>query len=196
MALYDHLADLKWLWVQSLGKLMPKAAFEILAGGMNLAEEAVEFVRTKLNVVEATGVYLDGIAAKWGIARMGLDDDAFRTAIIAEASSLFGSGDPGIVIRLVRQLVGDGPTMSVVEKKWHTFLVYLGGEDIPPVTQTLLGQVLDDVPALTINGQLVIADTECLNFRSEHGEVEVTGWYGSEHGAVEGAAGWAHSIGL
>lgn len=195
MALYDHLQDAKWIWAQSLGKKMPRALFEVLALGMNLAEEAFEFIRTKLNIVDATGVYLEQLGAKWGVARMGLDDDELRRVIIAEAASLFGSGDPGVVVRLIRQLVGAGPSMKVVEKKFHTFLVYLAGE-ISPQIQTLLGQVLEDVPALTINGQIVTVDKKVLTYSSVHGPVAITGGFGSAHGPVTDAAGFAHVIQL
>lgn len=201
MALYDHLQDAKWLWVQSLGKKMPRAVFEVLAEGMNLVEDAVNFVRTKLNIVDATGVYLDQLAAKWGPSRMGLDDDSFRQVIIAEASSLFGSGDDALVLRLIRQLIGPGPSLKRIELLYHTFIVYIGfNEDIPDTTATILGQVLDDVPALTINGQLILVDTECLNYSDAGGDVdgdlEVTGWYGDADGPIDGAAGFAHVIQL
>lgn len=193
MALYDHLADLKWLLVQHLGKLAPKAILEILATGMNLAEEAIEFVRTQLNVLDATGVYLDAIGAKYGVARQGLADDDFRRVIIAEAASLFGSGDPAIVWKLLRFLLGPDPDIDIVEVKFHTFIAYIGGNvDIPTAITQLLGQVLDDVPALTINGALVAIDTECLNYSSVDGDVDVSAGFASVDGTVPGAAGFAH----
>lgn len=192
MALYDHLADLKWLLVQHLGKLAPKAILEILATGMNLAEEAIDFIRTKLNVLDATGVYLDQIGAKYGVARQGLQDDEYRTVIIAEAASLFGSGTPAIVYKLLRQLLGPDPDITLVEVKFHTFLAYIGGNvDVPTATTKLLGQVLDDVPALTINGAIIAIDTECLNYSSVDGDVDVSAGFTSVDGTVAGA-GFAH----
>lgn len=193
MALYDHLQDLKWLWVQHLGKLAPKALLEIWATAFNLAEEAFEFVRSKLNVVDATGVYLDRLGAKVGLARAGLGDDDYRKAIIAESTSLFGSGTPALIWGLIRSLIGPFPTLSIVEIKFHTFLAYIGGNvDIPTATTELLGQILDDVPALTINGAIVAVDTECLNYSSVDGDVEVSAGFASFDGTVPAAAGFAH----
>lgn len=192
MALYDHLQDLKWLWVQQLGKLAPRAILEIWATALNLAEGAIEFVRSGLNVVDATGVYLDRAGAKVGLARGGLSDDDYRRAIIAESTSLFGSGTPALIRSLIRSLIGPTPTMTIVEKKYHTFLAYIGGNvDIPTATTKLLGQILDDVPALTINGAIVAIDTECLNYSSVDGDVDVSAGFTSVDGTVEGA-GFAH----
>jgi hypothetical protein len=43
MAVYDHLQAMKWVSVQWLKSLAPKALVEILGLGLNLCEEAIEF---------------------------------------------------------------------------------------------------------------------------------------------------------
>lgn len=197
MALYDHLQDLKWVWVQFVGKLMPAAAWEIGALGFNLAEEAIDFVRTKLNVIDATGVYLEAIAARYGLSRMGLHDDEFRKVVIVEGASLFGSGDPGLIYRLIRALIGADPKMHVDEFKPHTFVAYVGfNAPVDEVTQSLLGQTLTDVPALTVNGTIVVVENRSLNFSSVDGDVPISAGFSSVDGDVGGAAGYAHAIPL
>lgn len=193
--LYDHLQHKKWIFIQWMKAKAPAAIVEMLGLGMNLAEEGLGFVRD-LGITTATGVYLERFGARVGVARLGMTDDILRAAIIVESRSIFGSGDSATILALVRQLVGPDAALHEVEFcPPHAFVIYVSGEP-EPSSLTVFEQLLTDVPALTVNGGIVVIDDPVCCFSSVEGPVEITGGFGSVDGPVESPAGFARAFPL
>lgn len=189
MALYDHvLAGRRWVWSQVRGKGVDLGFWRPVAEGWNLVEEAIAGARD-LSIATATGVYLELYGRLVGVNRGSLTDDQLRAAIVVEALSLFGSGDEGVISRLVRMIVGPDALVKVVENGWG-FTYFVSG--VLPATLDLVKALLADIHALTYYGLVVGWDEDVLTFSSAHGPADIAGWFGSAHGPVDGAAGMAH----
>lgn len=189
VALFDHVtAGRRWVWSQLRGKGLDLGVWRPIAEGWNLIEDALAGV-VDLSINSATGVYLELYGRLVGVARGALDDDQLRAAIIVEALSLFGSGDEGVISRLVRMIVGPDATVKVVENTWG-FTYKISG--VKSEALDLVGGLLQDIHALTYYGLGLGWENEVLTFSSTHGPVDIAGWFGSAHGPVTGAAGMAH----
>ena len=195
MALYDHLQAMKWIFVQWAKSLAPRAIVEMLGLGMNLTEEAADFVRTQINIVDAEGLTLEKLGAKFGVARGGMTDEIYRAAIIVEARSLFASGDSAAILGMMLTLLPDA-VLHETEFYPHTFVIFVQNAELDMLN--VLGQLLEDVPSLTINGNLAWVDEEVLTFGSVEGSVaipaDIAGCWGSVEGPVDGDAGFATAI--
>lgn len=191
MPAYDHkAADRRWVWHQ-LRQKTPDRWWDLLTDGLNLLEEVRDAV-VDLSIATATGVYLDLYGRIVGLTRGAMTDAEYRPAIIVEALSLFGSGEPAHIHRLVRMLVGDLGDIEIVEYDPLAFVLFIPG--LSPTVTKLISALLPDVPALTVLGYVVTWEASVVNFASVHGPADVTGWFGSVHGPAADEAGWAHAV--
>ena len=68
-------------------------------------------------------------------------------------------------------------------------------EDLTNDEAELFGDIFSDVPAAGVAGCLIQLDPDDVHtFSSVHGAVPLVGYYGSTHGAVATAHGYAHAI--
>lgn len=194
MAVYDHLQALKWVFLQWIKSLAPKALVEMLGLGLNLCEEAIEFVRSEINVLDAGGIYLEGIGAKFGVTRSGMTDEVYRAAIIVEARSLFASGDSGAFIGMIRTLLPDA-LLHESEFYPHAFVYFMQNAELAMLD--VLAQLLGDAEALTVNGAFAWIDDEVLTYGDvdEDPDIEISAGFGDVDGdIVVGVAGYAAVI--
>jgi hypothetical protein len=194
---YDHLQALKWVFLQWIKSLAPRAIVEILGTGLNLCEEAIEFVRSEINIVDAAGLHLEAIGAKFGVARAGMDDDVLRAAIIVEARSLFASGDSAAFIGMFRTILPDA-LLHESEFYPHCFVYFV--QDAKLEMLDVLASLLSDAEALTVNGAIGYVELPVLTFGSASPgpAIEISGGFGSASAGdpIDTPAGFGFAIPL
>jgi hypothetical protein len=146
-------------------------------------------------VLDAGGIYLEGIGAKFGVARGGMTDEVYRAAIIVEARSLFASGDSAAVLGLMRALLPPEAVLHETEFYPHCFVVFVQEASLEILD--ILAQLMEDVPALTVNGAFGWIDDEVLSYGDVDGDpdVVISAGFGDVDGdIVDGVAGLAAVI--
>jgi hypothetical protein len=130
----------------------------------------------------ARGVNLDAIGAIVNLPRAGTtDDDDYRLAIIAEATSLVVSGTIPEITDLAIRLAPEGADVRVVDAPPAYFFVVIADLDGPRFE--LVRTIMADVPPAGVGASLV-------SYVSS-----LTGGWGSSYGDDGGSAAWASSYG-
>lgn len=193
---YDHTAILEEIWTQFQNKPRIRAVIErMLAEPANEAEILLTLA-LRHNIVDATGLELDDLGAMLDLPRDilgGLDDDAYRAALIIRGRSVFAGGTIPDFTDLLRAILPDHGPIPVIE--WFPAAVRVYLENITPEQGNIMKALLTGVlPAAGVNTVIAVHDDDTLTFSSSHGPVTLQGWFGSSHGPTANQDGWAHAI--
>jgi hypothetical protein len=130
----------------------------------------------------ASGANLDRIGELVNLQRGGTtDDDDYRLAIIAEATSLVVSGTPEEIIDLAVRLAPEGADVRFYEAPPAFFYIVI--PDLTGPRFDLIRTIMADVPPAGVGARLVTYDSDLT-----------TGW-ASSYGSDGGTAAWASSYG-
>lgn len=195
---YDHSVVLDRIWSQFKDSPLIIAVLEkMFIEPANVNELLLELA-TKHNIVDGVGEDLDDIGEMLDLPRAtlgGLDDTAYRFALIIRARSIFAGGTIPDFTSLLRALLPDYPApIPVIE--WFPASVRIYLQDITPEQALLFKALLVGVlPAAGVNTGIAVADTgPYITFASSHGPVDLLGWFASSHGPTDTQAGWRHLI--
>lgn len=193
---YDHRDVLDLVWTQFQDSPLILAVIEkMLAVPANEAEILLTLA-TRHNIVDATGLELDDLGAMLDLPRSvlgGLDDEAYRAALIIRGRSVFAGGTIPDFTDLLRAILPDHGPIPVIE--WFPAAVRVYLENVTPEQGNLLKALLTGVlPAAGVNTVIAVHDDDTLTFSSSHGPVDLQGWFGSSHGPTDNQDGWAHAI--
>jgi hypothetical protein len=191
---HDHSVELDRIWAQFLTAPNLLAILtELFVVPANVAETLL-VIATKHNIVDALGEALDMIGELLAFPRSGLEDEAYRSALIIRARTLVSGGTIPDFTDLFRAILPDYPTsIPVIEWFPAAVRIYLAG--ITPEQGKLMELLLKgNLPAAGVNTVINVHDGDCITFSSSHGPVTLLGWFSSSHGPATDEAGWAHAI--
>jgi hypothetical protein len=195
---YDHNAIKERIWTQFQDSPLVIAVLEkLFIEPANMGELLLELAG-KHNIVDGTDTDLDDIGEMLDLTREqlgGVDDEAYRFALIIRARSIFAGGTIPDFTSLLRALLPDYPNpIPVIEWFPANVRVYL--QDITPEQAKLFKALLAGVlPAAGVGAGIIVADTgPYITFSCSHGPVDLLGWFGSSHGPTSTEAGWRHII--
>jgi hypothetical protein len=128
----------------------------MVATELNLAEQALQEMLTAFDIATAVGAQLDLLGGIFGAPRRGLEDVAYRAAILA-AGTKETSGTPEQVIGFIRSVIGGTAPIRLQPVAPAKIYVYTDTGAVSGITQTQIEQV---VPA---GVGVILADLRCTD---------------------------------
>jgi hypothetical protein len=112
----------------------------MVAAELNLAEQAIQELLTAFDISTAVGAQLDLLGSIFGAPRSGLDDVAYRAAILAAAVKET-SGTPEQIIGFIRSVVGGSTPIRLQVVAPANVYIYTDAGLLTGITKSQIEQV-------------------------------------------------------
>jgi len=130
------------------------ALLEVINAEANALEAAVFDVKLYTAISTANGQTLDDIGDMLDLARLGLDDEAYRCALGVRIRSLFSSGTANDGLEVLNGLLKDDVRLrGIAEFPPASFCLF--ATDLTADELSLFAQILPDIPAAGVSACLV-----------------------------------------